>query len=82
MVVMEMNKAYEFFKKSVKLKTTPKYVKKQMKEFISICEGKDKKYTVSEKKIKQLENILKILIMQKGLKEGKSLYECTNDNKW
>lgn len=77
-----MNKAYEFCKKSVKLKTTPKYVKKQMKEFISICEGKDKKYTVSEKKIKQLENILKILVMPKGLKAGKSLYECTTGYQW
>lgn len=76
------NKAYEYSKKSVRLKTTPKYVKKQMKEFIKICEGKDKKYIVSENKIKQLENILKILIMPKGLKAGKSLYECTTGYQW
>ena len=33
---MKNNKAYEYCKKSVRLKTTLKYVKKQMKEFIKI----------------------------------------------
>ena len=41
---MKNNRAYEFCKKSVGKKTTPKYVKLQMKEFIQICEGKNKKY--------------------------------------
>lgn len=82
MVVMVMNKAYEFCKANYKLKTTPKYVKLQMKDFMSICEGKNKKYVVSEKKIKQLENILKLLIMPKGLKAGKSLYEVTVGYQW
>ena len=38
MAVMRMNhnKAYEFCKKSVKLKTTPKYVRLQMKDFIRL----------------------------------------------
>lgn len=71
------NKAYEFCINSIELKTTPKYVKLQMKEFINICNGKDKKYIVSEKKVKQLENILKLLIMPKGLKAGYTLYDCT-----
>lgn len=67
------NKAYDYCKKSIKEKTTPKYVKAQMKEFIKLCEGKDKKYCISEKKVKQVENILKLLIMPKGLKAGKTL---------
>ena len=71
------NKAYDFCKKSIKAKTTPKYVKAQMKEFIRICDGKDPKYILSEKKLRQLENILKVLNMPKGLKAGKTLYECT-----
>mgnify|MGYP003308706791 CR=1 FL=1 len=79
---MNHNKAYEFCKKFVRLKTTPKYVCLQMKDFINICEGKDKKYIVSEKKLRQLENILKLLIMPKGLKAGKSLYECTTGYQW
>lgn len=76
------NKAYEFCKKSIKKKTTPKYVKLQMKEFIRICDGKDKKYVISEKKLRQLENILKILNMPKGLKAGQPLYNCTCGYQW
>lgn len=74
--------AYLFCKKSVRLKTTPKYVKLQMRDFMRICEGKDKKYVVSEKKLAQLENILRILIMPKGLKAGQPLYDCTMGYQW
>ena len=77
-----LNKAYDYCKKSIKAKTTPRYVKLQMQEFMRICEGKDKKYIVSEKKVEQLENILKILIMPKGLKAGQTLYECTCGYQW
>ena len=79
---MNNNKAYDYCKKSIKLKTTPKYVKLQMKEFINICDDKDKKYVISEKKLDQLNKILKILIMPKGLKAGQSLYECTTGYQW
>ena len=74
--------AYKFCKKAVALKTTPKYVKLQMTDFMRICEGKDGRFTVSGKKLKQLENILKILIMPKGLKAGQSLYESTMGYQW
>ena len=77
-----MNKAYEYCKNSIRKKTTPKYVKRQMRDFMKICEDKDKKYIVSEKKVKQVENILKILIMPKGLKAGQTLYECTCGYQW
>lgn len=53
-----------------------------MRDFVRLCDGKDKKYFVSDKKIKQIENILKILIMPKGLKAGQSLYECTTGYQW
>lgn len=76
------NKAYDYCKKSIKLNTTPKYVKAQMKEFIKLCDGKDKKYIISQKKVKQVENILKLLIMPKGLKAGKNLFECTTGYQW
>lgn len=76
------SQAYLFCKKAVRLKTTPRYVKLQMRDFMRICEGKDKKYTVSEKKLAQLEGILKLLIMPKGLKAGKTLYECTMGYQW
>lgn len=76
------NKAYEFCKKSVKTKDCPKYVKLQMKEFMRICDGKDKKYKISDIKLKQLDNILKILNMPKGLKAGQPLYDCTCGYQW
>lgn len=77
-----MNKAYEFCVKSLDLDTTPKYVKEQMRQWMRICEGKDEKYMVSDAKVRQLENVLKILIMPKGLKAGQTLYECTTGYQW
>ena len=79
---MVTNKAYDFCKRSIKAKSCPKYVKLQMRDFMKVCEGKDKKYIVSEKKVKQLENILKVLNMPKGLKAGQSLYDCTTGYQW
>lgn len=76
------NKAYDFCKSAVRKKTTPRYVKLQMRDFIRIYEGKEKKYIISEKKYKQLESILKILIMPKGLKAGQTLYDCTCGYQW
>lgn len=77
-----MNKAYEFCKENYRKKTTPKYVKLQMKDFMNICEDKNNKYEINNKKLKQVENILKILTMPKGLKAGKSLYEATTGYQW
>ena len=77
-----MNKAYDYCKKNIRKKTTPKYVKLQMKEWLKIAEGKHKKYIVSEAKVKQVENILKLLNMPKGLKAGESLYNCSTGYQW
>lgn len=77
-----MNKAYEFCLKSVDAETTPKYVKLQMRQFMDICDGKNEKYIISEKKVGQIESLLKILIMPKGLKAGQSLYETTSGYQW
>lgn len=77
-----MHKAYEYAKQSLKAKTTPKYVKIQMREFLKVWDGKDKKYKISERKLAQMENILKILIMPKGLKAGQPLSECTTGYQW
>ena len=76
------NRAYLYAKDCIKSKNAPKYVKKQCREFIKIADGKDNKYYINEEKVKQIENILKLLIMPKGLKAGKSLYECTCNYQW
>ena len=57
------SKAYEYCKKSVRKKTTPKYVRKQMRDWMKVAEGKNKKYIVSDEKVKQVEIILKLLNM-------------------
>lgn len=77
-----MNKAYEFCEKSLDLDTTPKYVKKQMEEFVRVADGEDEKYIISERKLRQVENILKLLNMPKGLKAGETLYDCTCGYQW
>ena len=79
---MNNNKAYLYCKSNINLETTPKYVKLQMQEFIDICDGKSEKYIFSKTKYKQLENILKLLIMPKGLKAGQSLFECSVGYQW
>ena len=79
---MTNTKAYEYCKKCIKEKTTPKYVKKQMADFMKVSEDKDKRFMISEAKYKQIESILKILIMPKGLKAGQTLYDCTTGYQW
>ena len=80
--MIKNNKAYEYCKSAIKKKTTPKYVKLQMRQFMDICNGKNKKYKISEKKLKQVENILKILMMPKGLKAGQNLFDCSTKYQW
>ena len=77
-----MTKAYEYCKKNVRAKTTPKYVKLQMREYMSIEEGKDKKYTIDLDHYRIIEWLLQLLIMPKGLKAGQTLYDCTTGYQW
>ena len=75
-------KAYLYCKANYRAKTTPHYVKLQMREFMRLCEGKDKKYIVSGSKIEQIESLTKLLIMPKGLKAGETLYNCSAGYQW
>ena len=79
---MTDNRAYTYAKWCIKAKEVPKYVKKQCREFIKIADGKNEKYYLNEDKVKQIENILRLLIMPKGLKAGQTLFECTCDYQW
>ena len=76
------SKAYLYCKSCYRLKTTPKYVKIQMREFMRIAEDKDRKYKISVAKVKQIENLLKLLIMPRGLKAGQSIYTCSCGYQW
>jgi phage terminase large subunit-like protein len=77
-----LSKAVEYSRKAIRYKSTPKYVKKQMKVFLKDYDGKNKKYFVDESKVKMIEEILKLLIMPKGLKAGQTLYECSTGYQW
>lgn len=82
MMAVTSSKAYEYCKNSIDKETTPRYVQLQIRDWMRIAEGKDDKYFVSEKKVQQIENILKILIMPKGLKAGQSMYKCATGYQW
>mgnify|MGYP004602416411 FL=1 len=60
----------------------PKYIIKQCADFLNIADGKNEKYVISKKKTKQIEQILKLLNMPKGLKSGQNLYECSTSYQW
>jgi phage terminase large subunit-like protein len=74
--------AYLYCKEAVRRKTTPKYVKKQMRQWMTIAQGKDDRFKISTKKLNQVIALLKILKMPKGLKAGQSLFECTTKYQW
>ena len=77
------NKAYKYASDVVNYKiSAPKYVIKQCQEFLDIADGKNPKYLINKAKVKQIESILKILIMPKGLKAGQSIYECSCGYQW
>lgn len=77
------NKAYQYAKAVVDKKIiAPRYVIKQCKQFLKIAEDKDKKYVINNRKVNQIEAILKLLIMPKGLKAGQSIYECSCGYQW
>ena len=62
--------------------TAPKYVIKQCQKFLEICDGKSEKYFLDEQKLNQIDDVLKLLIMPRGLKAGNSIYECSCGYQW
>ena len=77
-----VNPALTYSRKAVKKKSTPEYVVKQFKEFIEIADNKNEKYIIDNGKLTQICNVLKLLIMPKGLKAGQTLYECSTGYQW
>lgn len=60
----------------------PKYVIKQCRDFINICDGNSEKYFIDEEKLNKIDNILKLLIMPRGLKTGENIYDCSCGYQW
>ena len=77
------NPSYKYAKRVLENEIpAPKYVIKQCEKFLEICDGKSEKYFLDEQKLRQIENILKLLIMPRGLKAGSSIYECSCGYQW
>ena len=80
---MIKHKSYAYADKVVKNEIpAPKYVVKQCEEFLKICDGKDERYFLDEQKLSQIDDILKLLVMPRGLKAGNSIYECSCGYQW
>ena len=60
----------------------PKYVKKQCEIFVNICNGKDSKYCINEKRVKKIDKIAKVLKMAKGMKAGETIYDSLAGYQW
>ena len=60
----------------------PKYVKKQCKIFLDIADDKSSKYVINVSRIKKIDKILKILVMAKGIKVGKRIYDALAGYQW
>ena len=76
------SKAYQYAKAHIKKRTTPKYVKKQMGEFIALVEDKDKEFFYDAALASRIYEVLKLLKMPRGLKTGESLYNCSEGYQW
>ena len=60
----------------------PKFVKLQMKEFLSIANNKDSRYKIDENKVRTIGELLKLLIMPKGLKANATVYDAMAGFQW
>lgn len=61
---------------------SPKYVKKQCKIFLDIVDNKSSKYIIDISRLKRIDKILKILVMAKGIKRGRKIYEALAGYQW
>lgn len=77
------NKAYDYAKAVVKKEVpAPKYVRKQCRAFLKIAENKDPKYTINLRKLRQIDLLLQLMKMPRGLKQGQSLYKTMTGYQW
>lgn len=60
----------------------PKFVKLQVKEFLLIANNKDSRYKIDENKVRTIGELLKLLIMPKGLKANATVYDAMAGFQW
>ena len=60
----------------------PKYVKLQCRAFLHIAGGKDGKYRVDEDRVTLIDELLKLMVMPKGLRRGSTVFTCLSGFQW
>lgn len=60
----------------------PRYVILQCSQFKHIADGRCEKYFIDEEKVQLIGNLLKLLIMPKGLKARQPIYNCVAGFQW
>lgn len=60
----------------------PKYVKLQVKEFLDIANGKDSRYMLDDSKVHTIGELLKLMVMPKGLKANSTVYDAMAGFQW
>lgn len=79
----KQHKAYQYAYAVSKNKiNAPKYVKLQVKQFLKIANNRDKQYIVDEQKLKTMNELLKLLVMPKGLQAGQTVYNSLAGFQW
>lgn len=77
MTMIKSHASYKYAKDVVDKKiNAPKYVILQAKDFLEVADGRSEKFIIDEKKLKLIDNLLKLMIMPKGLKVGENIYNC------
>lgn len=77
MTMIKSHASYKYAKDVVGKKiNAPKYVILQAKDFLEVADGRSEKFIIDEKKLKLIDNLLKLMIMPKGLKVGENIYNC------
>lgn len=74
---IQEHQSYEYANKVCNGETiATKYVIIQCKEFLKIADGKSEKYCINEDTVDLIDNILKLLVMARGLKAQQTIYEA------
>ena len=83
MTRIEDHRSYQYAEAVITGKiTAPKYVIAQAEEFLQIANGKDSKYRINLKIVNKIDQLLKLMVMPKGLKAGQSIYNAAIGYQW
>ena len=83
MMKMKQHPSYKYASGVIEGKIiAPKYVKKQCQIFVDICDGKDDKYCIDEKRVNKIDKIAKVLKMAKGIRAGEPIYDSLAGYQW